>query len=209
MVKSKERKLRPHGPDLAEHLVILKVNLGIQAKAFADGPDGGRFRRERVGHILPGGKVVGFVGEFAAAGVFRGGDVGAFFLHRGGYGADQLLDGSFRTLHVEYDKSFVISHGLVIIRNVSCERCAPCGQVRCNDCLQKASLFFTLFTGTCRFLRFIPSGEGKKGEHDGGRCCFSVQLVKHPFMVKSFCMTFLVGTLLRLTDLPNSGRTGF
>ena len=66
MVKSKERKLRPHGPDLAEHLVILKVNLGIQAKAFADGPDGGRFRRERVGHILPGGKVVGFVGEFAA-----------------------------------------------------------------------------------------------------------------------------------------------
>ena len=71
MVKSKERKLRPHGPDLAEHLVILKVNLGIQAKAFADGPDGGRFRRERVGHILPGGKVVGFVGEFAAAGVFR------------------------------------------------------------------------------------------------------------------------------------------
>ena len=76
MVKSKERKLRPHGPDLAEHLVILKVNLGIQAKAFADGPDGGRFRRERVGHILPGGKVVGFVGEFAAAGVFRGGDVG-------------------------------------------------------------------------------------------------------------------------------------
>ena len=65
MVKSKERKLRPHGPDLAEHLVILKVNLGIQAKAFADGPDGGRFRRERVGHILPGGKVVGFVGEFA------------------------------------------------------------------------------------------------------------------------------------------------
>ena len=66
------------GRILAEHLVILKVNLGIQAKAFADGPDGGRFRRERVGHILPGGKVVGFVGEFAAAGVFRGGDVGAF-----------------------------------------------------------------------------------------------------------------------------------
>ena len=142
------------GRILAEHLVILKVNLGIQAKAFADGPDGGRFRRELVGYILPGGKVVGFVGEFAAAGVFRGGDVGAFFLHRGGYGADQLLDGSFRTLHVEYDKSFVISHGLVIIRNVSCERCAPCGQVRCNDCLQKASLFFTLFPGTCRFLRF-------------------------------------------------------
>ena len=55
------------GRILAEHLVILKVNLGIQAKAFADGPDGGRFRRERVGHILPGGKVVGFVGEFAAA----------------------------------------------------------------------------------------------------------------------------------------------
>ena len=185
------------------------MNLGIQAKAFADGPDGGRFRRERVGHILPGGKVVRFVGEFAAAGIFRGGDVGAFFLHRGGYGADQLLDGSFRTLHVEYDKSFVISHGLVIIRNVSCERCAPCGQVRCNDCLQKASLFFTLFPGTCRFLRFTLSGEGKKGEHDGRRCCFSVQFVKHPFMVKLFCMTFLVGTLLRLTNLPNSGRTGF
>ena len=28
------------GRILAEHLVILKVNLGIQAKAFADGPDG-------------------------------------------------------------------------------------------------------------------------------------------------------------------------
>ena len=36
--------------------------------------------------VLAGGKVVGFVSEFAAAGVFRGGDVGAFFLHRGGYG---------------------------------------------------------------------------------------------------------------------------
>lgn len=151
--------LRPHVPDLGDHLVVLKVNLGIQAKAFADGPDGGRFRGERVGHVLAGGKVVGFIGEFTASGVFGFGDVGAFFLHRSGYGIDQLLNGGFRTLHVEYDKSFVISHGLVIIRNVSCERCAPCGQVRCNDCRQKASLFFTLFWGAASFPPFVP-GDG-------------------------------------------------
>ena len=93
---------------------------------------------------LAGGEMVGFIGEFTAAYVFGGGDVGTFFLHRGGYGIDQFFNCGFRTFHVEYDKSFVISHGLVIIRNVSCERYAPCGQIRCNDCHQKASLFFTL-----------------------------------------------------------------
>ena len=86
--KSKERMLRPHGPDLADQLVVLKVNLGIQAKTFADGLDGGRFRREGVGHVLAGGEMVGFIGEFTAAYVLGGGDVGAFFLHRGGYGID-------------------------------------------------------------------------------------------------------------------------
>lgn len=136
--------LRPHGLDLADQLVVLKVNLGIQAKTFADGLDGGGVRREGVGHVLAGGEMVGFIGEFTAAYVFGGGDVGTFFLHRGGYGIDQFFNCGFRTFHVEYDKSFVISHGLVIIRNVSCERYAPCGQIRCNDCHQKASLFFTL-----------------------------------------------------------------
>lgn len=55
--------LRPHGPDLADQLVVLKVNLGIQAKTFADGLDGGRFRREGVGHVLAGGEMVGFIGD--------------------------------------------------------------------------------------------------------------------------------------------------
>ncbi len=101
---------------LGNHLVVLQVNQGIQTQTFADGANGGGVGAERIGNVLTCGQVVGFIREFATAYVFRGGNIGAFFLHSGGNGADQFFNRGFRPFHVEYDKSFVISHSLVILK---------------------------------------------------------------------------------------------
>ncbi len=98
-------------PDqLAENLVVLKVDDWVDTEVFADNANGGWFSVKCIGDILTCSQVVGFVCEFAATNVVDFGDVSALSGDFASYVLDEFFNWGFTTLHIENDKSFVLSH---------------------------------------------------------------------------------------------------
>ena len=88
----------------------------IDAEVFADGANGRGLGIEGIGDVLTGLEVVGLVSEFAAANILGIGDLSPQGSHFAGDVLDKFFNREFGSLHIENDKSFVLSHDIVVVK---------------------------------------------------------------------------------------------